>query len=149
MYEIPGKSIFSINNTIKGQGHIERSRSCAFLLHNKILYCIDGVYNECMSISYRSEIKIRKASKIIIWHNWKKPNRPVFRQASLTSDEMSINFTGLFIIVIIFYIWFVHTIYGLLHTSCTLAIRMWCMVGSVWDKAEAYSTAENVELRGF
>ena len=66
MYEIPGKSIFGINNTIKGQGHIERSRSCAFLLNNKILYYIDSVYNECMSISYRSEIKVTKASKIII-----------------------------------------------------------------------------------
>ena len=66
MYEIPGKSIFGINNTIEGQGHIKRSRSCAFLRQNKILYCIDSVYNECMSILYRSEVKVTKASKIKI-----------------------------------------------------------------------------------
>ena len=66
MYEIPVESIFGINNTIEGQGHIKRSRSCAFLLQNKILYCIDSVYNECMSISYRSEVKVTKASKIKI-----------------------------------------------------------------------------------
>ena len=30
MYEIPGKSFFGNNNAIEGQGHIERSRSCAF-----------------------------------------------------------------------------------------------------------------------
>ena len=30
MYEIPGKSFFGINHAIDGQGHIERSRSCAF-----------------------------------------------------------------------------------------------------------------------
>ena len=94
----------------KGQGHVHFTTEQDTLLH---WYCVQWMYGHILLlmaqyILYRTEVKVTKAVKLKNLTQLKKKNRPVFR-----NWWMSIYFTGLFISVIIFYIyWFVHTMFS-------------------------------------
>ena len=70
MYEIPGKSICGVKNTIGGQGHIERSRSVAFHYRTRyliaLIMCTMNVWAYFTGYSTRHIVSYRgKGYKII------------------------------------------------------------------------------------